>query len=363
MIAHPSLGADEFDARVAGSAGHFNAVRIAECDVVVLDRVEKTAFPVSAFAVDFDWAGSFGVICPLGSVEQVSAPIANDSAGVIPDPTEIKMGAVLCVRREGSWAEPHFPIEVGGYRLWFWIAGESGLFGQDDLDLLKLADAAVPDEFRYTVVLRQRAILRAGLENAILFSHGIDEHLAFADGESWLFALDVFAGSSGHDAYQRVPMVRRGDHDGIDVFARDDFAEIFRHGAIFSVVRGIDEGFGLAHAEAIDVANDEDFGIVEFEIMVEIPVCAVLTAADETDGDFLAGSIRAQDFGRDEVREREGGGGGANEFASREAFHARKNSMREPREKEVCGLVQGDSPFSGGFMWFSLMNEVSGVGL
>src|SRR2546426_32423 len=111
-------------------------------------------------------------------------------------------------------------------------------------------------------------------------------------------------------------MVGRGDHDGVDVFAHDDFPEVFGHGAILVVIRGIYERFGLAHAEAIDVAYHEDFGIVQFEVTIKIPIRAMVAAADKTDGDLLARSVRAQDFGRDEIRESEGGGGGADEFAS-----------------------------------------------
>jgi hypothetical protein len=41
-----------------------------------------------------------------------------------------------------------------------------------------------------------------------------------------LLAIDVLAGAGGEDAGDGVPVVRRGDDDGIDVFALEEIAEV-----------------------------------------------------------------------------------------------------------------------------------------
>ncbi len=84
-VAYPALCSDELDARVARHTGHRHAIGVAVGNVVVLHGVEQAAFPVGAFALDFNRAGAFGVIGPLCGVEQVRAPVADNPARVVPE--------------------------------------------------------------------------------------------------------------------------------------------------------------------------------------------------------------------------------------------------------------------------------------
>ena len=101
-ITDPAVRADELDARIARLAGHHDAVGVPVRNVVVLDRVIKSAFPIGAGALDFRRPAQFGVIAPLGRVEQVRAPVTDNAAGIVPDPTEIEVNAIRVVGRVGA---------------------------------------------------------------------------------------------------------------------------------------------------------------------------------------------------------------------------------------------------------------------
>ena len=216
-VADPAVGADELDAGIARFAGHDDAVGVAVGDIVILDGVVEAAFPEGAGAFDFDRAAAFGVVGPLRGVEQVRAPVADDPAGVIPDPAEVEVDAVLGVGGVRGRAEPHLVVEIWRDRLRRGIAGSTGCLRQDDLDRLELADPAVADEFGHAMVDRDRAILGAGLKDPAVAAHGFDQDLAFVDGERRLFALHILAGAEGEHADQGVPVIGGGDHDRVDV--------------------------------------------------------------------------------------------------------------------------------------------------
>ena len=57
-------------------------------------------------------------------------------------------------------------------------------------------------------------------------------------------AVDVLAVASGECADVRVPVVGRGDHDRVDVFADTDLAEILDHQAVAVAVLVIDTLLG-----------------------------------------------------------------------------------------------------------------------
>jgi hypothetical protein len=169
------------------------------------------------------------------------------------------------------------------------IAGNGRLFGEDDFDALESADAAVANEFGHAMIDRHGAIFGAGLEDALVAAHGIDEDLAFVDGEGWLFALDILAGAEGEHADEGMPMIRGGDHHGVDVGRARTSRKSPVIGAIAVEVLFVDDLLGAAHALGVDVADGEDPGIVEVEVTSEVPAGAVIAGADEADGDAVAG--------------------------------------------------------------------------
>src|SRR5450759_3311034 len=153
-VAHPAFGTDELNARVARLARHRHPVRILVGDVVILDGVVETACPVRALSLDRYRAASFRVIGPLGGVEQVRAPVADDAAGIVPDPSEVEMDTILGIGRTGRRSN--------------------------------------------------RPVLGAGLKDPAMLSDGFNQDLAFVNRERGLLALHVFACPQGHDTDQGV---------------------------------------------------------------------------------------------------------------------------------------------------------------
>jgi len=150
-VAHPSFGAGEPDARVSRLARHDHAVRVPESDVVLFDRVVESAFPVGPGPLDLDGAAAFGVVGPLRRIEEVSAPVADDPAGIVLDPPEVEVDAVLRVGSVGA-GRATFRSRAPGDRLRRRIAGLGGLAWEDHLDLLQLADAPVAHQLGHAMV-------------------------------------------------------------------------------------------------------------------------------------------------------------------------------------------------------------------
>ena len=97
------------------------------------------------------------------------------------------------------------------------------------------------------------------------FYHGAAFGHAMADR---FFAIDVLASLGRGDAGEGVPMIRRGDDDGIDVLAREQFPKINESGATFVSSVGRCAGIMILHhlqggiaAGGIDIAdcNHADF--------------------------------------------------------------------------------------------------------
>src|SRR4030095_14753088 len=97
------------------------------------------------------------------------------------------------------------------------------------IDSLDLAESATADEFDGEREFAEDAgaLLTAGLQHALVLAHGFDAELRLADGQrEWLLAIHVFARLARFDDQSGVPVIWRGDDDGVDIFARDDLPEI-----------------------------------------------------------------------------------------------------------------------------------------
>jgi hypothetical protein len=210
------------------------------------------------------------------------------------------MNAILGVRRERRGPQPHLIVEARRYRLRRGIAGNAGLLGQDDFDPLEFADATVPNQFGHAMVLRHRAILGTRLEDALGFAHRVHQHLAFVNGQRGLLALHVLARLERHQADQRVPVVWRGDHHGIDILAGQHLVEIPGGKAILVAVVLVHGLLGAEQSAFVDVADREDLGGLLLAVECQVPGGAMIAHPDEPHGDAFAGwdlSIGAE-YGR-----------------------------------------------------------------
>src|SRR5262245_21119771 len=156
----------------------------------------------------------------------MSTPIGQRPAGIIEPVAEVEVGALLNVLVVGRLPLPEIPVQFlrDGNRLERAFA-QTG--GENGGDLRQIAEAAVADEFAGEAELGVAALLAAGLQNASRFAHGFGQAFAFINGErEWFFAVDILAGLDGSEVHQRVPVIRRGVDDHVNVLVLEQLAEV-----------------------------------------------------------------------------------------------------------------------------------------
>ena len=96
---------------------------------------------------------------------------------------------------------------------------------------------------------------------------------------AWLFDVDILARLAGPDGHQRVPVIRRGDRNGVDGFVFHDAARI-----------GVDLGLGHsktlhirqppAHDVFVDIAYCRHFYVFEARVLFNVRKALAANAAD-----------------------------------------------------------------------------------
>ncbi len=215
----------------------------------------------------------------------MGAPVGENAAGVVPD--HAPAHPVDALRREGRpgrGAQPHVPIQIGGGSLLLFLV-DLGVHRQFDLHVAESSDGAVAHGLTEPVVLRDGAILEAGLKDGVASFYLGGEITSFGDGQGGFLAEDVLASLKRREGDGDVPMVRRGDDDGVDVAALQQFAEIIERPAIPGAVGLVDEGLGGVLAVLEDVADSDGAAVLFAEEGTEVAGDAVSADADETEGD------------------------------------------------------------------------------
>ena len=302
---------------------HLDAVRI---------QVTRAVLSVGLLGrKDFHGAALVHAHPPLRDVEMVRAPIGNHPAAVFAVIAPIGKMLVHAARAEFGMVrahrrgtQPHIPIQSRLVRLAGQIARHARA-ADGDFDVLDLADGAVADEFARDAKLFRGTLHAAGLEDAFVFANGVHHGARFVDGlAEGLLAINVLAGFRRGDGNQRMPMVGRGDHDSVDVFAREEFAEILvsvatfgARGGCFLRVMLIDSFPGELAAGGIDVTYGNHARV--FRSQMPAHQAAALSAdTDATDGQqvvwFGFGSPDAG--GQNEGRSGASDHGGANKTAA-----------------------------------------------
>ena len=165
-------------------------------------------------------------------------------------------------------------------------------------------------QFRRLQEIAAGALHGARLHDALVFAGGLHHLGAFFDIDAGgLFDVDVLAGFAGFDGHVGVPVVGRGDADGVEGFIGDDVAEIFdEFGFEASAARG---GLGAFEVRLVDIAKGGGLDFRDLHGIAEV-AGAHGAEADEADGDAV---IRAFDAAGEEGGG-EGGGGRCEDFPS-----------------------------------------------
>ena len=185
----------------------------------------------------------------------------------------------------GSSAEPKLPIErllVNGLRRPI----PSVVLPPIGSDLGNAAQAAALNEIDGIAEVSPTALLRAALQNLLAGADGAGESGAFFEGVSdGLFQVDVFAGGQGIGCHAHVPVVGRGDEDGIDL--------LLEHLAVVQVGGGQSVGAlldGIA-VRRIDVADGDDLVRTGFIGGIE-QATHPAAGADDSDANGVVGAKR-----------------------------------------------------------------------
>ena len=129
-------------------------------------------------------------------------------------------------------AAPEVPIQPRLRRFFRQVARAAGI-AEAAFDLLNLADHAVAHQFARHAKFLHGALHGAGLQDAFVGRHGLENFDGFVDVvRQRLLAIDILAGAQRGECRNGVPVVGRGDADGVDVLAGDEIAEIVESRAI-----------------------------------------------------------------------------------------------------------------------------------
>ena len=217
----------------------------------VLERLRQRAL-----AFDPRRAGVQPADRPLGNIDMVGTPIGELAAGVLDPPAERPMRPLRAVRPLRRRALPELVIEPLGDRL---RRERAAVEPRVDADADR-ADLTEPPGPHQRDRLGKAAsdlgpLLRADQQRASGPFGLANEVAALGDGDGRrLLEVHVLAGPERVDRHLRVPVIGRGDDDGIDVLAAEQVA-IVGH-AVERRARRVGEPFGgVVAGDAVDLGQ------------------------------------------------------------------------------------------------------------
>ena len=167
---------------------------------------------------------------------------------------------VIFVRTAGRGALPEIPVECGRDGSIFADADRLARVVVPGFGIVGAADGALMDIADDFDGVRRGTLLCAHLHELAVLLLSADKQCALGGiVAAGLLDIDVFAGLESEDGHGRVPVVRRGDGDRVDVFKLENFAEVLFCLRGFAHLPG--GGVGeLGHDIRLDVADVGDAG-------------------------------------------------------------------------------------------------------
>ncbi len=230
---------------------------------------------------------------PLHDVDVVRQQVRGLAARVVPEPAEVVERALRVVRHEGRGPQPHVPVgrrEPIADRL-----AEAGqhVAVRRHPHAADVADVARAHELEAALVVAAGALLRAHLHHALVGGRRLQHPVAFAHHvRQRLLDVDVLARGARQDRHERVPVVGRRDHDGVDVGPVEQLAEVLvRRGRVPRGRHGLRE----PRLAQLRDRGDLDVGL---RLEVEQVPLADQAVADQPDPDAVVGAERPSQGGR-----------------------------------------------------------------
>ncbi len=137
----------------------------------------------------------------------------------------------------------------------------------------------------------------AALDDAVVFESGSGELASFPDGVGdWFFDVDVFPGLCGPDGSEGVPVVRGGNHHGVDVLVLKEAADIAVGCDGLSRVVWIllEYGFAVCDAFCVNVTQGNEACVFGVESVFK-DAWAASADADSGDADGIVGALCPQE--------------------------------------------------------------------
>src|SRR6266436_1415867 len=164
---------------------------------------------------------------PPSDIDFVDGLVADFAVPGVPDPMPVVVKAIARKRLQRCGAGPQVIIDAGrnGFRRGVpnrrppLVANRAG-----HVDIADRAVTQMLDGFQHAGV---RSRLAAVLANSVVLLYRPDQLASFKGVvRARLFDVDVFPGLAGPDGHERVPMIGRGDGDGVNVFVLKELANI-----------------------------------------------------------------------------------------------------------------------------------------
>ena len=315
-------GGAGFDVGVAAGDDHGDAACVEALGAIFGGGVPDIGggWHVHLDGFDFVGAGAVHVHAPVGDVAVVADPVEELAAADVVVPAPVFVNAGLNVGFHLGGADPHFVIEVGGWLgdLGF-VAGFSEVVmasGEADFDTGEFAEEAVADDFGSDAEIVLAALPGAGLPDALVFLDSGDDGLLLGDGAGeGFFAVDVFAVFGGLNGDDAVPVVWEGEHDGVDIGAGHELAEVVIGFAVAVFVVAVDGVGGGGEVLLVDVAGGDDLAVSFGEEFIGV-AGAHHAPADDAHGEAIGGGVLAEDGSGDDGGEADGGSGACEELAA-----------------------------------------------
>jgi hypothetical protein len=165
---------------------------------------------------------------------------------------------------------------------------------------MDLTEGAGTDDLHHAAVRRAIVVyVVPHLGDALALERGSDHGAAFADGIGQrLLHKHVFAGLAGLDGGESVPVVRRGHHHGVQVFAIEQLAEIVVLAGLVAL-RLFDGRHGGIEVRPVEIADGRRDHVGLLHELMETRG-SLAAQADEADLNLIARRRRGERAGSGE---------------------------------------------------------------
>ena len=266
----------------------------------------------------------------------MNPPVPQLAVAVGPLPVPVVVQILARQRHDRGRAGPEIVVERGGDRLRAAhladAAARREMHVANHQDLAEVPLTHVVQRFR--VAVRSTRSVGA-LHDALVLAGRLDHLPAFEDVVGSRFLdVHVLAGLAGPDRHQRVPVIGRGDHDGVDVLAVQELAHVGVSGDLF--VAFLETLHLRAEIGVVHVAEGHDANAGDLPETADfVPALATdldpRADADHGQSNVIVGAGGSQPRGRAEVGSDQRGGSGRRSLEKTAA-----GSMVHHRSSRVC---------------------------